>query len=457
MTIDITNPAPELAGLCGGATVSRDDERYEASCEAWALVADQRPLMVAYPADAAEVAEVVLAARRHGLRVVPQGTGHNAAPLGAIEDAILVRTPALNEVTIDPERKIARVGSGVLIEDVVNAAARHGLSVLHGSSPDVSVAGYSLGGGLGWQARKHGLQCNAVTAVELVNADGELIRADIRENSDLFWALRGGGGNFGVVTALEFRLFEMETVYGGAMVWPADRAHEVLTRWVEWCGEMPDDVTTSFRILNLPDMPGVPPFAAGRRIAVIDGAVLGRQEFGEEVLAYLRELEPELDMFGMMPAPALLRIHGDPEEPSAAVSTASMLADLPPDAIDAWVQATTGPRAGDLPVIAELRQLGGAVGRIPDCAGALTHFGGAFMGFNVGFAMTPEMKAASQALTGAIDTALEPWQTGDQYLNFVERKIDASAGFGSASWERLKEIRAAVDPDRVFLANHEIA
>src|SRR4051794_12496309 len=268
-----TSPT-DVGRLCGGAVVFPGDDAYDAGRQAWNTSADQRPAFIAYPADAREVAEVIAYARSAGLRVAPQATGHNALPLGPLEDTVLLRTAAMTEVRIDPDARRARAGAGVLWDDVVTAAAPHGLVALHGSSPDVSVVGYSLGGGLGWLARLHGLQCNSLTAVELVTAHGDIVRADADHEPELFWALRGGGGNFGVVTAVEFELYPIPEVYGGMLVWDAARAHEVVPVWVRWAQSAPDAVTSSLRLLHVPDADFVPEPLRGRRLVGIDGAVL---------------------------------------------------------------------------------------------------------------------------------------------------------------------------------------
>src|SRR3954463_15096375 len=202
MTI-IDPPRDELnliRDLCGGAVALPGDDGYDAARSGFNLALDQRPPPGVYPADASEVAEVVDAARRLGLRVAGQSTGHNAGPLGDLRGTVLVKTSGMGGVAIDAARRIARVGAGAVWEDVVDAAAPPGLLALHGSSPTVGVTGYSLGGGMGWLARSHGLQTNSLTAIELVPAEGEFVRTDAGNDPELFWALRGGGGNFGIVT-----------------------------------------------------------------------------------------------------------------------------------------------------------------------------------------------------------------------------------------------------------------
>jgi FAD/FMN-containing dehydrogenase len=320
---DIQTPAAALRELCGGAVSLRGDAGYDTARQAWNVAVQQRPAAVAYPADAEETAAVVRAAKAAGLRVAPQSTGHNVGPLadGSLDDVVLLRTSAMTSVEVDPERRLVTVGAGVVWLDVVEAAAAHGLAALHGSSPDVGVAGYSLGGGMGWFARKLGLQANSITGATVVTADGEIRRVDAGHEPDLFWALRGGGGNVGVVTSLEFRLYPIESAYGGMLAWDWSQAERVLTAWADWSVDAPDEVTTSFRILQLPPIPEIPEPIRGRNLVMIDGAVLADDERAEEILAPLRALEPEIDMFGRMPAPALVRIHGDPEGPTPAVAT----------------------------------------------------------------------------------------------------------------------------------------
>lgn len=445
-----------LRALCGGAVHLPGDPGYDSARVPWNVAVDQRPAAVAYPADADEVAEVVRAARQAGLRVAAQGTGHNAGPLGSLDDVVLVRTSAMTTVTVDPETRTARAEAGVLWDDVVQAVAAHGLMALHGSSPDVGVAGYSLGGGMGWYARRHGLQANSLTAVELVTPDGNLVRADEDNEPELFWALRGGGGNFGVVTALEFRLYPIETAYAGWLVWDGSQTREVLTRWSEWALTAPDDVTTSFRVINVPPIEEMPPPLRGRTIVVIDGAVLGDDARAEKILAPLRELSPEMDNFTRQPAAALSRLHMDPEGPTPGVSTTLVLGELPPAAIDAFV-ATSGPGSGSTLIASELRQLGGALGRPHEGGGALSMVEGQFVYFGVAIAATPEMGRQGLADARRVAEALEPFGNGRQYLNFAEEQVDARDGYDAESFARLQQVRAAVDPDGLMLANHRVA
>jgi FAD/FMN-containing dehydrogenase len=453
----MTTVANALRGLCGGAVHLPGDPGYDTARTPWNVAVDQRPAAVAYPADADEVASVVRAAAGAGLRVAVQSTGHNAGPLGPLDDVVLLRTSAMTAVTVAAggPRRTARAEAGALWIDVVERAAPHGLAALHGSSPDVGVAGYSLGGGIGWYARRFGLQSNAVTAVELVTADGDFVRASA--GSDLFWALRGGGGNFGVVTAVEFDLFPVRTAYAGLLAWDWREAARVLPAWLDWTAGAPDEATTALRLLRVPPLPQVPPVLWGRQLVVIDGAVLGP---GAGVLAPLRALRPFLDTFDEVPAAALIRLHLDPEGPTPTVSRSALLSSSfaagaagASGGADALL-AVAGPDAGtSLLVPAELRHLGGALGRPARSAGALPALDGSFLLYTVGLDLGDGAAAAD---TARVASAVRPWATGAQYLNLAEGPVDTSAAYPPDAWQRLRAIRAVVDPSGLFVANHAI-
>lgn len=434
-----------------------DDPGYDAARVAWNLAVDQRPAAVAVPRTVGEVADVVRAAAAAGLRVAPQSTGHNAGPLAAqgLDDVVLLRTSALSAVSADPARGIVRAEGGALWEPAVDAAAAHGAAVLHGSSPDVGIAGYSLGGGVGWYARKLGLAANSLTAVEVVLADGTLVRADADHDAELFWALRGGGGSFGVVTALEMRSYPIDTAYAGLLLWDLADVEPVLRTWAAWAPEAPDEVTTAFRAMRLPPLPEMPDFLRGRAVAIIDGAVLGSDERGAELLADLRALRPEIDTFGRVPAASLVRLHMDPEGGAPAVSGSALLHSCPDAAVDAFL-AEAGPDARTSLVMAELRQLGGALGRPHQGGGVLDHVDGQFAVYAAAMALDDGTATAGRADAARLIEALAPFDNGRAYLNFTEAPVATRTAYGVDRWRRLTGIRSAVDPYGRFVANHPV-
>src|SRR4051794_15894949 len=366
-----------LRALSCGAVVSPADSGYDEARAAWNLAADQRPAAVAIPENETDVAFAVAYAREAGLRVNVQGTGHNAAPLGDMSGSLLIRTHRMRQVEIDPSARRARVQAGAIWSDVSGPASAHGLAPLSGSSPDVGVVGYTLGGGIGYLGRKHGIATNSVTAIELVTPDGEHVRVDASHDPDLFWALRGGSGNFGVVTAMEFRLYPVSSLYGGWLIWPWEQSHEVISRWVEWTRDAPDEVTSMARIMQLPPIPDVPEMLRGRQIVVVSAAYLGSQEDGERLLSPLRDLTPEIDTFATMEPLGLSYLHGDPETPVPVLSDQAIIDDMPASAIDAFVEKA-GPDAQTALLMAELRQMGGAFARSEPGHGALETIDGAY-------------------------------------------------------------------------------
>lgn len=454
MTVQESLPAARLRELCGGAVHLPGDPSYDMARTPWNLLVSDYPAAVTYPAFPDEVAEVLRAASSLGLHVAAQGTGHGAPPLaGRLTDAVLLRTSAMNELHVDPGRRIARVGAGVLWGDVARAAGAHGLAGLHPSSPGVGVAGYSIGGGIGWYARRLGLQCNAVTAVELVLADGTFVRATEDTEADLFWAVRGGGTPLGVVCALEFRLFPLETVVAGYLAWDAAAVEQVLPRWVEWCASAPDETTTAFRLLDVPDDDAMPGDVRGRRLVVVDGAVLGDDAAATAVLAPLRALAPEIDTVTRVPAASLVDLHLDPEGPTPAYASSTLVSELPDAAVAAILEAV-GPDSGTVLTVAELRQLGGALSRPAPGAGVLSALDGEFLALGLGLDPENGDWDRQRADAARFLAAVEPWASGRTYLPMLDDAVDTRKAFPPEVHARLSAIRRSVDPDGLFMPPH---
>jgi FAD/FMN-containing dehydrogenase len=447
-----THSADALAGI----VVFPDDPRYDVARSSFNLLVDQRPAAVALPSDARGVADAVALARRLGLGVAPQATAHNQAPLGDMEEMLLVNVSRLQEIRVDPGARSVRVGAGVKWDRVAPRLSAHGLAGLHGSSPDVGIAGYSLGGGMGWLSRKHGLQTNAVTALELVTADGALIRVDAQHEPDLFWALRGGGGNFGVVTAIEFSVVEMEELYAGAYFFPFERAEEVLHTWNAMRHGFPDELMSWASLLHFPPLPDVPAFARGRSYAVVMAAFQGSAAEGASLLRPLRDLGPERDTFAVVPPVVLGDLAMDPLDPVPFHSTSALLDEMPYEAIDAML-AAAGPDSGRGPTVTmlQLRQMGGALARDTPGAGARATLPGDISLFALGAVLDEPMSEAVKAALADVDAAVRPYRAG-YYPNFVEEPADASAFFDPATWARLRAVKAAYDPADVFVGNHHI-
>ena len=440
----------------GEKLVFPNDARYDEARIAWNLAVDQRPTAVALPDSADDVAATIRFAASHGLRVAPQSSGHGASALGELDDTILLKTERMHDVEINPIARTATVHAGTLWADVTAAAASHGLAGLQGSAPDVAVAGYTLGGGLSFLSRKYGLAANSVRSIQLVTADARIVRCDREHEPDLFWALRGGGGSFGVVTAIELELFEIPEVYAGVLWYPIERAREVLHAWRELTqSEPPEELTTLGRLLNLPPIPQIPEPVRGKSFVIVEAVHAGDRAQADALLAPLRALGPVNDTVQSMSMPALSRLHMDPEQPVSGVGDGLMLADLPRAAIDAFVDVAGAGSSFPLLSI-ELRHLEGELGRRRPENGALAALDARYAMYGVGMTPARELEAPVRRQVETVKSALAPWAARHMYLNFADGDRDPGTFWSGAAHERLRCIKASVDPDGLIRSNHPV-
>jgi hypothetical protein len=440
-----------------GRLATPGDSDWDQARAAWNLAADQRPSAVAFVESAEDVAKAVRFAARHELKVAAQGTGHGAVALGPLDDAILIKTERMRGIKVDPDTQTARVEAGVLVLELSQAAQTHGLSSLPGSSPDVGVTGFTLGGGLSWLGRRYGFACNRVRAIELVGADGEARTVDGENDSDLFWALRGGGGDYAIVTALHLDLVPISDIYAGALLYPAALGAGAVRAYRDWAAGVSEDVTSVVRFIRPPDVPDVPEPLRNTPLLTIDGAFIGSQAEGEAAIAPLRASlgEPMMDTFGQIPAEGLCRIHMDPEQPVPGLGHHTVIRELPDEAIAAFA-ALADPETSPL-LLTELRQLGGALGRPDADGGALTHLDAAFVMLGIGMPMTPELGQAIEGQLDGFDEAMAPWVAAGGYFNFAERPCDADAILPAGTCARLSKVKRQWDPDGTIVANHVVS
>lgn len=448
-----TGDLDALRGRLTGSLVLPGDPEWDDARRAWNLAVDQRPFAVALVESVEDVVNVVEFAGEHGLRVAPQGTGHGASALAVLDDTILVKTSRLRGVELDVGAARARIEAGALWEDVVVPAAEQGFVVLHGSSPDVGVVGYTLGGGMGWLARSRGLAANSVTAVELVTSEGKFVRLDGENEPDLFWAVRGGGGSFGVVTAIEIELYPTPELYAGAMFWPLERAGEVLRFWRDWAETVPHEVTSVGRILHFPPFPDVPEPMRGQSFVIVEAVFAGSEDEGSALVAPLRELEPAMDTFAAVGPTALQHLHMDPPHPVPGVGDGLFLERLPDEAIGAFIQNAAPPL-----ISLEIRQLGGAMASSAQHHGAVGTLDSPYVMFAVGVAPNPEAAAAVHEAVDRVKAGLAPWESTRTYFNFAERQVGGARLYPlkTYTYQRLRKIRATHDPAEMFVSNHPI-
>jgi FAD binding domain len=446
--------ASQLRSRLDGRVVGPQDPGWDEARRAWNLAVDQHPAVVARPGSVDDVVAVVEVARSYGLRVAPQGSGHGATVRGSLEGSVLVDMSRMNAVEIDPQNRLARIQAGAQWQDVVGPAAKHSLAGLSGSAGDVCVTGYVLGGGAGWMVRRYGLAAGSIRAADVVTADGRLVRASADSEPDLLWALRGGGGSFGVVTALELDLFVVPELYAGVLFWPQERAAEVLEAWREWTTDLPEEMTSLGRLLNVPPLEEIPEPLRGRSFVVVEAAWIGDEAGGSEELAPLRELGPEIDTFAPIAPPELGGLHMDPPEPVPSAGDGMLLDDFPPQAIAAVVEAA-GPGTDSPLVSLEIRHLEGAVDTAAPEHGAFAAVDAPYLLFAVGTVMAPQAKQAVELRLDRVGSALAPWD-GGRLLTFAERPDGTGRLFPDDVERRLREVKAAYDPEDVIQANHEI-
>lgn len=449
-----TLTADELAVLRASVTgpvLVPDDEGYASEVAAWNELYTSQPAVVVGATDVADVRAAVGAARRHGLRVAVASTGHGSVI--PADGALLVTTRRMRGVRVDPRSRVVRVEAGALWQDVVDAAAVHGLAPLAGSSPDVGAVGYTLGGGLSPSlGRRYGWAADHLVAAELVTADGLPRHVLADSDPELFWALRGGRGGLGVVTALHLALFPVAELYAGGLFLDADRARPALRAWLDLAASAPDEMSTSFAFLRLPDAPFVPEPLRDRVTLHVRIAWSGARETGERLVAPLRAVGGVLlDTVAPMPLTAVASIHQDPPGPLPVHERSTTLTALPWTAVERLLEVA-GPGSATTALLVEVRLLGGALGRPPRVPSAVAGREAAFVAFAAAVA-PPEAASLVGADLEAVVGALRPWATGETLPNFATPDRAAS-GLGT-SWRpedgaRLARVRRRVDPVGLF-------
>lgn len=452
---DIAGLAAEVSGpvLLPGA------EGYVAECTTFNLNGAPEPAVVVGATSAADVQAAVRFAHTRGMPVGVRGGGHQQVLPG--RDGLVINTSRMDGVVIDAKSRTARVEAGVQWFQVVQAAAEHGLAALNGSSMTVGVVGYHTGGGHGpLLGRSLGYAADYVRVIDVVTADGELRRVTAEQEPDLFWAVRGGKGNFGVVTAIEFDLFPVTRFYGGGLWFPIERTADVLRAWREWVVTLPEEASSSVAIKRLPELPELPPQLSGAALVHLRYAHLGPADEGARVFAPIRALGGVL-IDGVVESSYadVGLIHMDPPDSVAYFDATSALAALPEQAVDRLVDLV-GPDSDSPLVHVEIRHLGGALDREPAVPNAVSTRGVPFVLFGFG-AGGPDEADLLQEHLDALVSGLAPWADGRQMINFlspyeattVERLREA---YGAERYDRLAAIKKRYDPDNVFRLNHNI-
>lgn len=453
MSASHPDPGPLREALLG-RVVAAGEAGWDAARRAWNLTADQHPSLVVLAESAADVAATVRFAAANGLRVAPQSTGHGATSMGDLAGTILLRTSRLAAVAVDPAERTVSVEAGALWSDVVAPAGEHGLVGLHGMSGAVGVAGYVLGGGIGWLTRQYGFASTHVRSFEVVGADGEARRVDASSDPELFWALRGGGGRPVVVTSFELELFELREAFAGALIWPIEEAEAVVGAWREWIATVPNELTSTLKLVRFPPLPAVADQLRGKAVVAVTLAFAGTAERAAELVAPLRAVgAPYMDTLATVSGAGLADVAGDPTDPTPALGHAGLLDRVGTAETDAFL-AIAGPGVDTPLVSVEIRHLGGALREVapdPGAAGTLDSEGLFYSTAPVSSQPAEEAILAAQREAAARIAPLSgPRGT---ILTFDEQRRGRDA-FTPEVADRLEAIARARDPEGLFVANH---
>jgi hypothetical protein len=445
-----------LAKRVMGPVFTPGDEQYDAERAGHQTVRWHRPDVVVGAVGSADVQAAVAFASSHGLAVAVQGTGHALAAVAG-EGGVLLTTSRILGVRVNPQAGTAWLGAGMRWSQVIHDAAAVGLTPLSGSAPGVGAVSYTLGGGLGMLSRRYGSAADHVRGLDVVTADGQLRYASENSEPDLFWALRGGRDNFGVVTGMEIDLMPITTVYGGGLFFDGESMAEVLDTYLRWTATVPDEMTSSVGMISFPDVPALPPPLRGRYVVHVRIAysadTLGA---GESLVAPLRALGPFIDTVTEMPYTDIGSIHNDPNVPGTFESGTAMLGELDSD----WLRALldlVGPQA-PVPHVVELRHLGGRLAGPSAVDNSVGHRDAKYV-INVISRLERAEISEVRPAHERIFAALAPWATGGRALNFMNGENDARyvrSAYEPKDYQRLTEIKAVYDPDNLFRLNHNI-
>jgi FAD/FMN-containing dehydrogenase len=440
----------QLAERVQGQVFVPGDSGYDNERAGFQLSGAHRPEVIVGAVSAADVRAAVEFAAVRGLPVTVQATGHGFA--GPTTGGVLISTRRMSGVRIDPGASTAWVEAGVRWQQVIDAAAGHGLAPLSGSLPEVGVVSYSLGGGIGLLARRYGYAADHVRRLELVTADGRLRMVTAESEPELFWALRGGGGNFGVVTSMEIGLVPVARLYGGGLYFDADPA--ILDGWLRWTTAIPEEMTSAVLLIPFPDIPEVPEPLRGRRVAHVQLAYAGDPLSGEEVIAPLRAIGACLmDTVRDMSFAESAAVFDDPSDPHSYQGTNAFLRDA--SGIAEHIVAQTH---SELPLIIGLRHLGGAMSRPPRVPSAVGHRDARYLLSVLSPADGLDPGLLRTAHDGVLD-AMQAWTTGGMSLNFQFGPVDRDripAGYAPGDYRSLAELKKQVDPTFLFRGGNTI-
>lgn len=448
----------DLRRIIAGKVYTADDPEWDDVRRPWARAVDQTPLAVVEVADAQDVGMAVRWAVDNDRPVTAQPVGHGAS--GSLDQVLLLRTRALNSIKIDLPSRTATIGAGVKAGELLRALKDTGLTFLMGSNPDPTVVAMAITGGVSWFGRAHGLAANAIESIELVDGLGRTRHVSRTSDADLFWALRGGGGDFGIIVSLRIRLFPEPELYGGQLLWPLEQTPVVLRAFRELTRTAPDRLTAWFHRYHFPPLPHLPQELRGRSFAAIAVTYLGPQHEAEQLIEPLRGIPvPALGRLGPVPMDELASIAEEPVDPMPTMQHSMLVRELTDATIDA-LDARIGEGSDPAVTLVKVLHLGGALRTAHDGEGACGHIDEPYLVFAMGVLTGPDSRDAITRGFVGLDSALSAWTDGRTLPNFMGADGDVDLIWPPAVRDRLAEIKRRIDPmntirgNRAVLPNH---
>jgi FAD/FMN-containing dehydrogenase len=439
-----------------GEVIAPGDRDYDEARKVFNGMIDKRPAVIARCASTDDVAAAVDLARDEGLVVAVRSGGHSVAGMSICDDGILIDLSPMKEIKVDPDGRTARAGGGVLWGEYDAATQEHNLHTPGGRVTTTGVGGFTTGGGYGWTSSKHGLTSDNLISAEVVTADGEVVTASADENPDLFWGIKGGACNFGVVTNFEFRLLPLgPTIFGGLAAWPIDQAPEVIRAWRDYVDNAPDELSTGMVILTAPPEDFVPEEVQGTPILGLAGMYVGDPAEGEAAFQPLKDLNPALDLIGPMPYTAFQALLDPGNQPGFRnYWRGEYLTSLSDEAIDTYVEGAREPLTPFNQII--IFRIGQAVKAVGEDESAFSHREADYMVHPIAMWEDP---ADDERLIGWVrqfSEALQPFKTGGVYLNFTGDSDKVRDAFGEDKYEKLVALKDKYDPENLFQHNQNI-
>lgn len=455
-SISRTDLVQNLRNQVTGSVLTADDPGYDQTRRGWSLTVNHYPTVIVVARNVKDVIAGVQFAAEAGLGVSIQSTGHGIQQ--PADNALLIITSQMTNVELDAKAQTAKAEAGTMWKHVVEAGAPFGLAPLLGSAPHVGVMGYTLGGGIGWLARRYGLAVDSVIALDIVTPDGTLRHASATENSDLFWGVRGGGGNFGVVTSIEFKLYPVASIYGGQLMYPGESARDVLRFFRDWIKTAPDELTSSMSVMNIPNFPTIPEAMRGKQMVLVQAVYTGdASEGAAQIQKWIDWRAPMQNTFHTMPFTEIGTVSNDPVEPAPGYGSMETLEDFSDEAIEVILRHVLKP--GSPIMRAELRHLGGAISRVDPASNAFSNRDAQLFLIFGGIAPTPEVKNVMKAAFQELRQDVKPYIRGSVYQNFMgagEATNRGKDGYSPETYQRLVALKAKYDPQNLFRYSYQL-